>query len=110
MEREYPHEVRLEELRPGDIVAIFWIDASEGRAKPPLRLDAPVVSYGIFVGVMRGAMSKYVVIAKELCGAEIHYNSIPVANVWRVERLSPHRVKLRHMRKLLARLRGRGYH
>jgi len=101
--RKYPREVSLEELQPGDLVAVHWLDASEGRAIPPLRhkiFDTPVISYGIFLGV-RGIRTKHVVVVKEYIMDEVHYNSIPLGMLEKVEKLGPYRVKAKWLKKLL---------
>jgi len=101
--RRYPREVSLDELQPGDLVAVHWLDASEGRAVPPLRhklFDTPVVSYGIFLGV-RGIRTKHVVVVKEYIMDEVHYNSIPLGMLEKIEKLGPYRVKAKWLKKLL---------
>ena len=101
--RRYPREVKLEELEPGDLVAVHWLDASEGRAVPPLRhklFDTPVISYGIFLGI-RGIRTRHIIVVKEYVMDEIHYNSIPLGMLEKIEKLGPYRVKAKWLKKLV---------
>ena len=103
-------EVRLDELKPGDIVAVYWLDASEGRQEAPIPsgvFDTPVVSYGVYLGTY-GRRAKHIVVVKEVVMDEVHYNAIPVGMVERVERLSKRRVGDGDLRKIAGKMpRGR---
>ena len=54
----------LKSLRPGDLVCVEWCDASVGKSSSSgIRIDIPVKSWGIFVGLF-GERTKHIVLAQ----------------------------------------------
>ena len=57
-------EVDLESIRKGDLVRVDWFDASRGQALTIRgKLDIPVYSWGIFLGVL-GQKRRHIVLAQ----------------------------------------------
>ena len=82
-------EVGLEELGKGDLIRVEWFDASRGQALTIRgKLDIPVYSWGIFVGVL-GQKRKHIVLAQNSfkLGDElfdVDYTSIPLSFIDKV--------------------------
>ena len=79
--------VRVEELEIGDLIEVYWLDASEAKTAlsiPDRAFDTPVRSVGVYGGI-RGSRAKHLIIIKEefdVGGApEFHYNAIPLGMV-----------------------------
>jgi hypothetical protein len=54
----------LQSLRPGDLICVEWCDASVGKSSNSgIRIDIPVKSWGIYVGVF-GERAKHIVLAQ----------------------------------------------
>lgn len=54
----------LENVNPGDLVAIDWCDASVGKSSGSgMAIDVPVKSWGIYIGLI-GDRIKHIVIAQ----------------------------------------------
>jgi hypothetical protein len=54
----------LRSLRPGDLICVEWCDASVGKSSNSgIRIDIPVKSWGIYVGVF-GERAKHIVLAQ----------------------------------------------
>jgi hypothetical protein len=65
----------LENIKPGDLICVDWLDASRGRIETMRELrevgssgaiiDSPVKSYGVFIGLF-GRKSKHIVLVASL--------------------------------------------
>lgn len=65
----------LENVKPGDLICVDWLDASRGRIEtmrqlrevgsPGAVIDSPVKSYGVFIGLF-GKRSKHIVLVASL--------------------------------------------
>ena len=82
--------VRIEELEIGDLIEVYWLDASEAKTAlsiPDRAFDTPVRSIGVYGGV-RGERTKHIIIIKEEFDIgdtpEYHYNAIPLGMVERI--------------------------
>jgi hypothetical protein len=54
----------LESVKPGDLIAVDWCDASVGKSTGSgMGIDVPVKSWGIYVGLI-GDKIKHIVIAQ----------------------------------------------
>lgn len=79
---------QIENVKPGDLVRVEWFDASVGRSLASGSLvDIPVLSWGIFVGLL-GERKKHIVLAqnsfKYADGLyDVDYTSIPLS--WATE-------------------------
>jgi len=55
---------QMENVKPGDLIAVDWCDASVGKSSGSgMTIDVPVKSWGIFVGLI-GDRVKHIVIAQ----------------------------------------------
>jgi hypothetical protein len=80
---------QLEKLRFGDLVRVYWLDASEamgrtGEGGEP-HFDTPVASIGHFVGV-KGKRAKHLILLKDIFQItektyDLVYNCIPVGMI-----------------------------
>jgi hypothetical protein len=87
MENEIVNQ--LEKLRFGDLVRVYWLDASEamgrtGEGGEP-HFDTPVASIGHFVGV-KGKRAKHLILLKDIFQItektyDLVYNCIPVGMI-----------------------------
>lgn len=73
----------IKELHLGDLMRVDWYDASIGKSLGGGSIDVPVVSWGIFLGVM-GRHRKHIVLAQNnFCYADgfydIDYTAIPLS-------------------------------
>jgi len=92
---------QIRSLQFGDLIEIYWLDASEGTGEiGKTRFDTLVRSVGFFLG-LKGRRTKHVVIAKEIVDIEkaCHYNSIPIGMIERIathtrDALNPCEIKL----------------
>jgi hypothetical protein len=65
----------LEDIKPGDLVVVDWLDSSHGRIETQRELrevrpnvaviDCPVKSYGVFLGLF-GKRSQHIVVSSSL--------------------------------------------
>ena len=65
----------LEDIKPGDLVVVDWLDSSHGRIETQRKLretrpnvaaiDCPVKSYGVFLGLF-GKRSQHIVVSSSL--------------------------------------------
>lgn len=65
----------LEQVKPGDLICVDWLDASRGKIEtvrelrevgvPGAVIDSPVKSYGVFIGLF-GKRSKHIVMVASL--------------------------------------------
>lgn len=74
---------QLKTLQPGDLVRVEWFDASIGRSLSSGNIDIPVVSYGIYLGLL-GERRKHIVLCqnsfKYTNGIyDVDYTAIPFA-------------------------------
>lgn len=73
----------LENVKPGDLIAVDWCDASVGKSSGSgMTIDVPVKSWGIFVGLI-GDKIKHIVIAQNSFRYadglfDLDYTAIPV--------------------------------
>lgn len=73
----------LENIEPGDLIAVDWCDASTGKSSGSgMTIDLPVKSWGIFVGLI-GDRVKHIVIAQNSFRYadglfDLDYTAIPV--------------------------------
>ena len=73
----------LENVKPGDLIAVDWCDASVGKSSGSgMAIDVPVKSWGIFVGLI-GDKVKHIVIAQNSFRYadglfDLDYTAIPV--------------------------------
>jgi hypothetical protein len=73
----------LESIKPGDLIAVDWCDASVGKSSGSgMTIDVPVKSWGIFVGLI-GDRVKHIVIAQNSFRYadglfDLDYTAIPV--------------------------------
>ena len=78
----------LESIKPGDLVAVDWCDASTGKSSMNGgSIDVPVRSWGVFLGVIDGRV-KHVILAQNSfrftdSAFDLDYTAIPVG--WTVE-------------------------
>ena len=78
----------LENVKPGDLVAVDWCDASTGKSSMNGGVvDVPVRSWGVFLGVIEGRI-KHIVLAQNSFRYtdsmfDMDYTAIPVG--WTVE-------------------------
>jgi hypothetical protein len=76
--------IDLSELEKGDLVRVDWFDASRGQALTIRgRLDIPVYSWGIYLGVL-GQKRRHIVLAQNSFKLnnefyDVDYTSIPVS-------------------------------
>ena len=74
---------QLENVKPGDLIAVDWSDASVGKSSGSgMTIDVPVRSWGIFVGLI-GDRVKHIVIAQNSFRYadglyDLDYTAIPV--------------------------------
>ncbi|WNZ28470.1 MAG: hypothetical protein IAX21_07315 [Candidatus Bathyarchaeota archaeon] len=78
----------LGSLRPGDLICVEWCDASVGKSSNSgIRIDIPVKSWGIYVGVF-GERAKHIVLAQNSFRYsdglfDLDYTAIPAS--WALE-------------------------
>ncbi len=74
---------QLENVKPGDLIAVDWCDASVGKSSGSgMTIDVPVKSWGLFVGLI-GDRVKHIVIAQNSFRYadglyDLDYTAIPV--------------------------------
>ena len=83
------HILKLfENIKPGDLISVGWCDASVGKSSGSgMAIDVPVVSWGIFVGLI-GDRVKHIVLAQNSFRYadglfDLDYTAIPVS--WAVD-------------------------
>ena len=100
--------------KPGDLVAVTWLDASEVSGAPIPKegheLETPVVTYGIFVALKTSEETgeKYAIIVKEILQLEppeVHYNVIPQDMIYKVEVISPNAMPQQLLKRIRRTLR-----
>ena len=75
---------QMENVKPGDLVAVNWCDASVGKSSGSgMTIDVPVKSWGIFVGLI-GDRIKHIVIAQNSFRYadgvyDLDYTAIPIS-------------------------------
>ena len=85
---------RVEALQLGDLVEIFWLDASKGearvqkKAKAKTQFDIPVQSTGYFIGVA-GQKTKHVILVRAAFQIssnvyDIDWNCVPIGLIYEV--------------------------
>jgi hypothetical protein len=84
---------KIENLRFGDLVRVYWLDASEamgrtGEGGEP-HFDTPVASIGHYVGV-KGKRAKHLILLKDIFqitdkAYDLVYNCIPVGMIEKVD-------------------------
>ncbi len=78
----------LENVSPGDLIAVEWCDASVGKSSGSgMQIDVPVKSWGIFVGLI-GDRVKHIVLAQNSFRYadglyDLDYTAIPIG--WAVD-------------------------
>jgi hypothetical protein len=78
----------LENVSPGDLIAVEWCDASVGKSSGSgMAIDVPVKSWGIFVGLI-GDRVKHIVLAQNSFRYadglyDLDYTAIPIG--WAVD-------------------------
>ena len=78
----------LQDLRSGDLICVEWCDASVGKSSNSgIRIDIPVKSWGIYVGVF-GERAKHIVLAQNSFRYsdglfDLDYTAIPAS--WALE-------------------------
>ena len=90
MEKEIVNQ--LEKLRFGDLVRVYWLDASEamgrtGEGGEP-HFDTPVASVGHYVGV-KGKRAKHLILLKDIFQItektyDLVYNCIPIGMIEKI--------------------------
>ena len=80
---------QLGALQVGDLVRVEWFDASIGKSLGGGSIDIPVVSWGVFLGIM-GKRNKHIVLAQNnFCYADgfydIDYTAIPLSWATKVQ-------------------------
>ena len=86
---------KVKALQLGDLVEIFWLDASKGEArirkktKAKTQFDIPVQSTGYFIGIA-GQKTKHVILVRDafqlssdVC--DIDWNCVPVGMIYEVK-------------------------
>ena len=78
----------LEHVRPGDLTAVDWCDASTGKSSMNGgAIDVPVRSWGIYLGVIAGRIQHIILAQNSFCftnsAFDLDYTAIPVG--WTVE-------------------------
>ncbi len=74
---------QMEYVKPGDLIAVDWCDASVGKSSGSgMTIDVPVKSWGIFVGLI-GDRVKHIVIAQNSFRYadglfDLDYTAIPI--------------------------------
>jgi len=74
---------QMENVKPGDLIAVDWCDASVGKSSGlGMTIDVPVKSWGIFVGLI-GDRTKHIVIVQNSFRYadglfDLDYTAIPV--------------------------------
>lgn len=95
-------EVKVEKLRPGDLVTVIWADAWESKGELPIKpedYDAIWVEFGVIYLYTQGRMKKHLVLAYSKAPGDIrdwNITAIPIDLVIKIYRLSP-----RHLQKVL---------
>jgi len=54
---------QLKDLQLGDLIRVEWTDASIGRSMSAENIDVPVVSYGVYLGLL-GEIRKHIVLCQ----------------------------------------------
>jgi hypothetical protein len=78
----------LEHVKPGDLIAVDWCDASTGKSSMNGgAIDVPVQSWGIYLGVIAGRVQHIILAQNSFCftdsAFDLDYTAIPVG--WTVE-------------------------
>ena len=84
---------RLKEIKPGDLIRVEWLDASIGSSLLSDEVDIPVVSWGIFVGLL-GEQKKHIILAQNRFRYsdgiyDVDYTSIPLSWAVKVTVINP---------------------
>ena len=90
---------QIKALQLGDLVEIFWLDASKGEAriqkkvKAKTRFDIPVQSSGYFIGVA-GQKTKHVILVRDAFQIssdvyDIDWNCVPIGMIYEVKVAHP---------------------
>jgi len=84
---------RLKEIKPGDLIRVEWLDASIGSSLISGEVDIPVVSWGIFVGLL-GEQKKHIILAQNRFRYsdgiyDVDYTSIPLSWAVKVTVINP---------------------
>jgi len=96
----------LENVNPGDLIAVDWCDASVGKSSGSgMAIDVPVKSWGIFVGLI-GDRVKHIVIAQNSFRYadglfDLDYTAIPVGWALGVTVLVKEHIPTESARKLV---------
>ncbi len=93
LEERNERAVGIEDLEKGDLIFLYWGDASEIRGQLPKRdvqYDTPIKVVGFYLGV-RGRKRKHLIIAKEKLPAKDYWNAdfIPVELIDHIILLCP---------------------
>jgi hypothetical protein len=117
----------LENVKPGDLICVDWLDASRGRIEtmrqlrevgsPGAVIDSPVKSYGVFIGLF-GKRSKHIVLVASLWVftavadyGQVDSTIIPVGCVETVHTIQGEVLDLERVKLCMsAFLQGRCYH
>lgn len=119
-------ERQLKALSPGDLVCVEWFDASKGRIETArdlgevgvsngVRIDSPVKSYGIYIGIF-GSRAKHVIIVASLWVHTTDYGQvdstvIPLGVIESARTIAPKVMEIQNVRLCQqAFLQGRCYH
>jgi len=103
---------QIKALQLGDLVEIFWLDASKGEAriqkkvKAKTRFDIPVQSTGYFIGVA-GQKTKHVILVRDAFQIssdvyDIDWNCVPIGMIYEVKVARPSALNLQlatHLQK-----------
>lgn len=88
----------LDNVKPGDLIAVDWCDASTGKSSMNGgAIDVPVCSWGIFLGVVEGRV-KHIILAQNSfrftdSAFDLDYTAIPLSWTVEVKVLAPEHVK-----------------
>jgi len=103
---------QIKALQLGDLVEIFWLDASKGearvqkKAKAETQFDIVVQSTGYFIGVA-GQKTKHVILVRDAFQLssevyDIDWNCVPIGMIYRVNVARPGALNLQlatHLQK-----------
>ena len=84
---------QIRDVKRGDLIRVEWLDASIGSSLLSDEVDIPVVSWGIFVGLL-GKRKKHIILAQNRFRYsdgvyDVDYTSIPLSWAVKVTIINP---------------------
>jgi hypothetical protein len=103
---------KIRALQLGDLVEIFWLDASKGEAriqkksKAKTQFDIPVQSTGYFIGVA-GQKTKHIILVRDSFQIsadvyDIDWNCVPIGMIYEIKVALPNALNMQlatHLQK-----------